>query len=216
MWALGAWAYSAAWCSLPFLGWNQYVLEGFLTSCTFDYLSGDAWSRSYVVSLFLAAYLVPLAVIACCYVHIVVSVNRHDEDILNHERAQGEVHDGGGCCPERMPFLLIPGAGFEPPSWAATARVTAAPRQPPKIFRDENHVAYPVVTDVAAYFHARFHPLVLDVAGTYLPVTNVSEVQRSILSSPTLRELIFTLPTSQRHILSSPTSHGLCFTSPTS
>ncbi|XP_037792552.1 lateral eye opsin-like [Penaeus monodon] len=90
MWALGAWVYSAAWCSLPFLGWNQYVLEGFLTSCTFDYLSGDAWSRSYVVALFLAAYIVPLAVIACCYVHIVISVNRHDEDILNHERAQGE------------------------------------------------------------------------------------------------------------------------------
>ncbi|XP_042858828.1 lateral eye opsin-like [Penaeus japonicus] len=90
VWVAGAWAYSAAWCSLPFLGWNQYVLEGFLTSCTFDYLSGDAWSRSYVVALFLAAYILPLGVIACCYIHIVISVNRHDEDILNHERAQGE------------------------------------------------------------------------------------------------------------------------------
>ncbi|XP_068216440.1 rhodopsin-like [Palaemon carinicauda] len=90
MWILGAWVYSAVWCSFPFLGWNRYVLEGFMISCSFDYLSGDIWSRLYVFALFMAAYALPLGVIAWCYVLIVLSVNKHDEDIVNHERAQGE------------------------------------------------------------------------------------------------------------------------------
>ncbi|XP_050693387.1 rhodopsin-like [Eriocheir sinensis] len=90
LWVLGVWVYSAAWCCLPFLGWNQYVLEGFMTSCSFDYLSDDLWSRSYVVLLFLVAYALPLVVICYCYFYIVTSIKRHDKDILGHQRVQGE------------------------------------------------------------------------------------------------------------------------------
>uniref|UniRef100_A0A0P4WEW1 G-protein coupled receptors family 1 profile domain-containing protein n=2 Tax=Scylla olivacea TaxID=85551 RepID=A0A0P4WEW1_SCYOL len=90
-WVCGVWVYSVAWCVLPFLGWNQYVLEGFLISCSFDYLSDDFWSRSYVVMLFLAAYALPLGVISYCYFYIMSSVKQHDKDILGHQRVQGEV-----------------------------------------------------------------------------------------------------------------------------
>ncbi|XP_063840017.1 LOW QUALITY PROTEIN: melanopsin-A-like [Scylla paramamosain] len=77
-WAAGSWAYAAVWCCPPLLGWNQYVLEGFLTSCTFDYLTEEPWSRIYVFLLFVFAYVVPLTVITVCYSLIYFSVFRHD------------------------------------------------------------------------------------------------------------------------------------------
>ncbi|CAL4120345.1 unnamed protein product, partial [Meganyctiphanes norvegica] len=92
LWVLGAWLYSILFCILPFFGWNQYVLEGFLTSCTFDYLSRDMWSRAYVILLFFVAYIFPLTVICCCYVKIVVSVNKHDEALLASSRSEGVRH----------------------------------------------------------------------------------------------------------------------------
>ncbi|KAK3895597.1 hypothetical protein Pcinc_000734 [Petrolisthes cinctipes] len=91
LWLLLIWVYSGGWCALPFFGWNQYVLEGLLTSCTFDYLSMDTWSRSYVVVLFLASYAVPLVVFCYAYFGIVSSVSRHDRNLKSHERAQGEL-----------------------------------------------------------------------------------------------------------------------------
>ncbi|KAK3892104.1 hypothetical protein Pcinc_004071 [Petrolisthes cinctipes] len=90
LWLLLIWVYSGGWCALPFFGWNQYVLEGLMTSCTFDYLSMDTWSRSYVVVLFLASYAVPLVVVCYAYFGIVSSVSRHDRNLKSHERAQGE------------------------------------------------------------------------------------------------------------------------------
>ncbi|XP_050692044.1 rhodopsin-like [Eriocheir sinensis] len=81
-WACGSWAYGAAWCCPPLLGWNQYVLEGFLTSCTFDYLTEEPLSRVYVMLLFVFAYVVPLGVITTCYCFIYVFVSRHDHLLL--------------------------------------------------------------------------------------------------------------------------------------
>lgn len=81
VWVCGAWAYGVVWCCPPLLGWNEYVLEGFLTSCTFDYLNEDLWSRSYVFVLFIGAYLLPLATITICYGRIFSSVSRHDQKV---------------------------------------------------------------------------------------------------------------------------------------
>ncbi|KAK3895815.1 hypothetical protein Pcinc_000431 [Petrolisthes cinctipes] len=81
LWLLLIWVYSGGWCALPFFGWNH---------CTFDYLSMDTWSRSYVVVLFLASYAVPLVVVCYAYFGIVSSVSRHDRNLKSHERAQGE------------------------------------------------------------------------------------------------------------------------------
>ncbi|KAK3880155.1 hypothetical protein Pcinc_015326 [Petrolisthes cinctipes] len=81
LWLLLIWVYSGGWCALPFFGWNH---------CTFNYLSMDTWSRSYVVVLFLASYAVPLVVFCYAYFGIVSSVSRHDRNLKSHERAQGE------------------------------------------------------------------------------------------------------------------------------
>uniref|UniRef100_I6TPU8 Onychopsin n=1 Tax=Euperipatoides rowelli TaxID=49087 RepID=I6TPU8_EUPRO len=76
----GVWIYVLAWCIPPFLGWNAYVVEGFLTTCSFDYLSQDIFNRAFVFGLFIGAYAFPLAVIVYCYFYIVKEVAKHEAE----------------------------------------------------------------------------------------------------------------------------------------
>ncbi|KAK4329659.1 hypothetical protein Pmani_000012 [Petrolisthes manimaculis] len=47
-------------------------------SCTFDYLSEEPWSRTYVMLMIVFAYVLPLSVITCCYTLIFTYVSGHD------------------------------------------------------------------------------------------------------------------------------------------
>ncbi|KAK3893791.1 hypothetical protein Pcinc_002404 [Petrolisthes cinctipes] len=66
----------------------------YFVNCTFNYLSMDTWSRSYVVVLFLASYAVPLVVVCYAYFGIVSSVSRHDRNLKSHEVTQGGLLQG--------------------------------------------------------------------------------------------------------------------------
>lgn len=68
------WFYSATFASLPLLGIGKYVPEGYLTSCSFDYLSEDTGTRIFILVFFIAAWVCPLAAIAFCYAAIIRAV----------------------------------------------------------------------------------------------------------------------------------------------
>lgn len=71
------WIYSLAFSLPPLLHiWNKYVPEGYLTSCSFDYLSKDATSQMFVAAFFIAAYVFPLFIIIASYVLIVYKVKK--------------------------------------------------------------------------------------------------------------------------------------------
>ena len=48
--------------------------EGLLTSCSFDYLSQDYSTRSFIFIFFVAAWLLPFTVIVYCYGQLVKAV----------------------------------------------------------------------------------------------------------------------------------------------
>jgi len=75
------WAWSAVWTLLPFFGWNRYVPEGNMTSCTIDYLTKDFPSASYVVIYGIAVYFVPLLTLIYNYTFIVKSVSNHETQL---------------------------------------------------------------------------------------------------------------------------------------
>ncbi|VDK51054.1 unnamed protein product [Anisakis simplex] len=55
----------------PLIGWSQYVIidkEG--GYCTFDYVSKDLNSRTYLLMLFMSAYVIPAVIIIVCYINI--------------------------------------------------------------------------------------------------------------------------------------------------
>nr|XP_018914573.1 PREDICTED: neuromedin-U receptor 2-like [Bemisia tabaci] len=72
------WAYGLFFASIPLfdVGLNRYVPEGYLTACSFDYLSQDLKSRLFILVFFVAAWLVPFTIITFCYISICFAVVR--------------------------------------------------------------------------------------------------------------------------------------------
>jgi r-opsin len=60
----------------PLFGWNRFILEGFGTSCTFDYVSKDFWDRIFILVLVAGGFLVPLMVILLSYTFILIKLSR--------------------------------------------------------------------------------------------------------------------------------------------
>ena len=64
------WLYSGLFASLPFFGIGKYVPEGYLTTCSFDYLSDSAMTRSFILTFFVAAWFFPFCILTSCYTAI--------------------------------------------------------------------------------------------------------------------------------------------------
>lgn len=75
------WAWSLLWAVPPIFGWGAYVPEGFQTSCTFDYLSTEHHTRSYIYGLYIGGFVVPLVIIVVCYVLILKAIRKYLEDM---------------------------------------------------------------------------------------------------------------------------------------
>nr|CAD7393856.1 unnamed protein product [Timema cristinae]CAD7428594.1 unnamed protein product [Timema monikensis] len=75
---LFVWCYGCVFSSLPLmgLGFNHYVPEGYLTSCSFDYLTEDDTSRNFIYVFFTAAWVLPFCLITYCYARIFHAVIR--------------------------------------------------------------------------------------------------------------------------------------------
>lgn len=72
------WVYGAFFAAIPVFdfGLGRYVPEGYLTSCSFDYLSEDSRHKLFIFVFFCAAWLMPLIIISFCYaniLHVVMS-----------------------------------------------------------------------------------------------------------------------------------------------
>nr|WIU64933.1 UVS opsin [Gonodactylaceus falcatus] len=77
---LGTWLYASPWCILPLLDiWGRYVPEGFLTTCSMDYLTDDENTRSFVACIFFFAYIVPGSFIIYFYSQIFSHVSAHEK-----------------------------------------------------------------------------------------------------------------------------------------
>lgn len=69
---LGIWLYSLAFSIVPLLdiGLSKYVPEGFLTACSFEYLSPSRDAKIFMFIYFVFAWVVPLFIIMYCYFYI--------------------------------------------------------------------------------------------------------------------------------------------------
>ncbi len=75
--SLSIWIYSLFFSAPPLFGlMNRYVPEGYLTSCSYDYLSRDFVSRMYIFIFFIGAFCVPMGIIAYSYIGIIFVVKK--------------------------------------------------------------------------------------------------------------------------------------------
>lgn len=91
MFVIGTWIYGLVFSLFPFFyPASAYTPEGYLTSCSFDYLNQDLVNRIYILVFFFAAYLVPLAIILYCYVRIGHYVHDANRNLIAlHKRSSG-------------------------------------------------------------------------------------------------------------------------------
>ncbi|XP_050520533.1 opsin, ultraviolet-sensitive-like [Daktulosphaira vitifoliae] len=70
------WLYGFIFSILPTLdiGFSHYTPEGFLSSCSFDYLTDDIHEKRFILIFFTAAWVVPFTLIFFCYVQILSAV----------------------------------------------------------------------------------------------------------------------------------------------
>lgn len=68
------WIYALIFATGPFYGWSAYRLEGVKTTCTFDFLSRDWNTMSFIISMVVCEFLVPVMIIATAYAKIIKEV----------------------------------------------------------------------------------------------------------------------------------------------
>ena len=73
-----SWLYSLIWAVLPFFTSNRYALEGFLTSCSFDYISKNLSNRIVIISIFIGGFFIPLILISLFYTLIIYLLRKSE------------------------------------------------------------------------------------------------------------------------------------------
>ncbi|VDP66121.1 unnamed protein product [Echinostoma caproni] len=76
------WIWAAIWPSPPLFGIGRYVLEGFHTSCSFDYISRDWPNLIFNTGLYIFGFALPVMVITLCYFEIVRFVRRNERELV--------------------------------------------------------------------------------------------------------------------------------------
>ncbi|XP_072940174.1 opsin, ultraviolet-sensitive-like isoform X2 [Epargyreus clarus] len=99
--AVGSWLYAGIFALIPALdiGYGNYVPEGFLTSCSFDYLTEEMPPRYFIFVFFCAAWVAPLCTISFCYCNIlrivvcgrnILTKNEEDKMSSRHVKEQAK------------------------------------------------------------------------------------------------------------------------------
>lgn len=91
------WLYSCFFAIMPALdiGFSRYVPEGYLTSCSFDYLDKTTSARIFMFMFFIFAWAVPFSVITYCYYYIVRVVAAAKKIQSNKEKNKTEIKLAG-------------------------------------------------------------------------------------------------------------------------
>ncbi|XP_050524580.1 opsin, ultraviolet-sensitive [Daktulosphaira vitifoliae] len=81
------WCYMVPWIYFPLTGkWSRYVPEGYLTTCTFDYLTPTDEIKKFVATIFFFCYCVPMTFIVYYYSQIVTHVFRHEKALRDQAK----------------------------------------------------------------------------------------------------------------------------------
>ncbi|NXM91011.1 OPSP protein, partial [Oenanthe oenanthe] len=68
------WGWSLLWTTPPLLGWSSYVPEGLRTSCGPNWYTGGSNNNSYILSLFVTCFVMPLGLILFSYTNLLLTL----------------------------------------------------------------------------------------------------------------------------------------------
>ncbi len=76
------WIYSFVFIGLQLFSENSFVLEGFLTTCSFDYISKNMYTRVLVFIMIIGGFLLPLAIIIIFYTLTKITISIKSKRII--------------------------------------------------------------------------------------------------------------------------------------
>jgi len=68
------WTWAGIWSVAPLVGWGAYIPEGLQAHCSFDYITQDVNTFSYVTTIFLCGFVGPCCIIVYSYINIISAV----------------------------------------------------------------------------------------------------------------------------------------------
>ncbi|OXB64914.1 hypothetical protein ASZ78_009795 [Callipepla squamata] len=68
------WGWALLWSTPPLLGWSSYVPEGLRTSCGPNWYTGGSNNNSYILSLFVSCFVLPLSLILFSYTNLLLTL----------------------------------------------------------------------------------------------------------------------------------------------
>ena len=72
-----AWIIGIVFSVLPFFSPNQYVVEGFQTSCSFDFIDQSQFNRILIIVSNVFGFFIPIIVMIANYILIFAYLKRH-------------------------------------------------------------------------------------------------------------------------------------------
>ncbi|XP_026677615.1 melanopsin-like [Diaphorina citri] len=99
---IGAWLYVFCLTLPPLFGWSCYIPEGFMTSCSWDYMSRTMSNRAFYLYLLMFGFILPVAVITYCYVFILHVVLAHGKEMSNLKTTGRKFCDGNNTFQLKM------------------------------------------------------------------------------------------------------------------
>lgn len=75
------WIYCLSITVPPIFGWSKYVLEGFETSCSWDYTTKTLSNRLFYIYMLVLGFILPVSIITYCYIFIIVSILDHNKEM---------------------------------------------------------------------------------------------------------------------------------------
>lgn len=88
------WIFSFAWSLCPIFGWGHYILEGSLTSCTFDFFTRTITNYSFVISILIFCFFLQVLFIFISYLGIFIKVAKHERELKD----MSETNNGSLFC----------------------------------------------------------------------------------------------------------------------
>ena len=73
---IALWLYAFVFAIAPVAGWSRYSLEGIGSSCSVEWTTSGVNSVSYIISLFLCCFVLPIAVILFSYCNFYKALKR--------------------------------------------------------------------------------------------------------------------------------------------
>lgn len=87
LFVLLTWLWTLPFTVLPMFNiWGRYIPEGYLTTCSFDYLTDDYDTRVFVGCIFTWAYAIPMVFICYFYSRLFGHVRQHENMLKNQAR----------------------------------------------------------------------------------------------------------------------------------